>query len=104
MSTTSDGTPRSDGMQSCRGSKHLDSERRPSWLDCANALPYNDKPMDDRPLLIRVFNPNVPWWVAAPCNLLGGVVIVLLLLDPDRILFFHAYNSVLDGTLLRNKK
>jgi hypothetical protein len=26
----------------------------------------------------------VPWWVAVPCNVLAGIALVLLVLDPDR--------------------
>jgi hypothetical protein len=37
---------------------------------------------DNRPLLARVINPGVPWWVAVPCNVLAGIALVLLALDP----------------------
>jgi hypothetical protein len=36
---------------------------------------------DRRPFLVRVLNPGVPWWVAVPCNLLGGAALVLLAFD-----------------------
>jgi hypothetical protein len=38
---------------------------------------------DNRPLLARIINPGVPWWVAVPCNGLAAIALVLLLLDPD---------------------
>jgi hypothetical protein len=37
-----------------------------------------------RPFLARIVKPGVPWWVAVPCNVLSGVALVLLILDPDR--------------------
>jgi hypothetical protein len=37
---------------------------------------------DNRPLQARVVNPGVPWWIAAPCNVVAGVALVLLVLDP----------------------
>jgi hypothetical protein len=37
---------------------------------------------DDRPLLARIVNPGVPWWVVLPCNFLAALAMVLLVLDP----------------------
>jgi hypothetical protein len=37
---------------------------------------------DDRPLLFRIVNPGVPWWVAVPCNILAGIALLLLAIDP----------------------
>ena len=37
-----------------------------------------------RPLLARISNPGVPWWVAVPCNVVAGVVLVLLIHDGER--------------------
>jgi hypothetical protein len=39
-----------------------------------------------RPLLERIINPDVPWWVAMPCNVLAGAALVLPLVDPIRYL------------------
>jgi hypothetical protein len=39
-----------------------------------------------RPLLTRINNPGVPWWVAVPCNVLAGAALVLLVFDPERYL------------------
>ena len=39
---------------------------------------------DNRTLLSRIVNPGVPWFVAVPCNAVGGVALVLLLLKPAR--------------------
>jgi hypothetical protein len=37
---------------------------------------------DTRPLLSRIaVNPGMPWFVAVPCNFIGGVGLVLLLLN-----------------------
>jgi hypothetical protein len=36
-----------------------------------------------RPLLARIINPGVPWWVAVPCNFLAGAALALLALDLD---------------------
>jgi hypothetical protein len=33
-------------------------------------------------LLARIVNPGVPWWVALPCNLLAGIALILLALNP----------------------
>jgi hypothetical protein len=33
-------------------------------------------------LLARVVNPGVPWWVARPCNVLAGIALILLALNP----------------------
>jgi hypothetical protein len=38
---------------------------------------------DKRTLLSRIVNPGVPWFVAVPCNAVGGVAL-LLLLKPTR--------------------
>jgi hypothetical protein len=35
-----------------------------------------------RPLLARIVNPGVPWWIAIPCNGLAGAALALLLLNP----------------------
>ena len=32
--------------------------------------------------MLAILNPGVPPWVALPCNLAGGVPVVLLLVDP----------------------
>ena len=37
---------------------------------------------DNRPLLATMVNPGVPWWVALPCNIIGGVALVLLICNP----------------------
>jgi hypothetical protein len=37
-----------------------------------------------RPLLSRIVNPGVPWWVAVPCNVAGALVLALLAWDPMR--------------------
>lgn len=37
-----------------------------------------------RPLLARIVNPGVPWYVAIPCNALAGAALALLALDPSR--------------------
>jgi hypothetical protein len=39
--------------------------------------------VDQRPLIERILLPGGPWWIALPCNLLAGVAIVLLVIDPD---------------------
>ena len=36
-----------------------------------------------RPWLVRVVNPGVPWWVVLPCNVLAGLALILLALNPD---------------------
>jgi hypothetical protein len=41
-------------------------------------------PSDNRPLLARVVNPGVTWWIAVPCNILAGAALELLFLDPAR--------------------
>jgi hypothetical protein len=33
--------------------------------------------------LVRVVNPGVPWWVVLPCNVLAGLALILLALNPD---------------------
>jgi hypothetical protein len=42
--------------------------------------------IDNRPLLYRIVNPGVPWWVAIPCNVAAGIALVLLAIDPDKYL------------------
>jgi hypothetical protein len=35
-----------------------------------------------RPLLARIINPGVQWWIAIPCNIAAGIALVLLVIDP----------------------
>jgi hypothetical protein len=35
-----------------------------------------------RPLLARIINPGVPWWIAVPCNVVAGIALALLVIDP----------------------
>jgi hypothetical protein len=37
-----------------------------------------------RPLLARIINPAVPWWIAIPCNVIAAVALVLLAIDSER--------------------
>jgi hypothetical protein len=37
-----------------------------------------------RPLLARIINPGVQWWVAVPCNILAGAALVALAIDSER--------------------
>lgn len=41
--------------------------------------------MDDRPWLARVVNPGVRWWVALPCNLVAGLALVYLIINPGNL-------------------
>ena len=38
--------------------------------------------MPNRSLLSRIISPRVPWWIALPCNVLAGIAIVLLAINP----------------------
>jgi hypothetical protein len=38
----------------------------------------------NRPLLNRIINPGVQWWIAIPCNVVAGFALVLLVIDPIR--------------------
>jgi hypothetical protein len=60
-----------------------------------------------RPLLVRIINPGVPWWVAVPYNFLAGAALALLALDPDRnltvaLVLLGPAAIVLYGTALAN--
>jgi hypothetical protein len=39
--------------------------------------------VDRRPWLERILLPGGPWWVALPCEVLAGVALVLLVIDPS---------------------
>ena len=36
-----------------------------------------------RPLLARIVNPGVPWWIAVPCNVLAVTAVILVVIDSD---------------------